>query len=404
MDIVSRFVNYVRIDTQSDEYSESVPSTQKQFNLAKLLKNELEQLGLADIYLSEQCVLYAKLPANCDSEDKIGFVAHMDTSSACSGANVKPKLVKNYKGSKITLNEELGIYLDPEQFPILKKDIGCDLIVTDGTTLLGGDDKAGVAIIMDLMQYLSNHPEVKHGQISIAFTPDEEIGRGVENFDVERFDAQYAYTIDGDDCDGLCYECFNASAAEVIIKGLSIHPGSAKNQMLNALLVAMEFQNQLPVNENPMYTEGYEGFYHLCDMSGDCEEVKMHYILRDHDSAKLKGRKDFMTNLANYLNQKYGAGTVVVNISDTYYNMREIIEQHPEVIERVQKAMQKLAMTPKVEAIRGGTDGANLTFKGLPCPNLGTGDRNCHGRYEYVNVQHMKMMVKLLEEIVTINQ
>jgi len=402
MDIVNRFVNYVRIDTQSDEFCEDAPSTQKQFNLANLLVKELQELGVEDVYLSDTCVVYGHVKANAEAYPKIGFVSHMDTSPAMSGENVKPKWVKNYKGGKILLNKDLDIYLDPEVLPVLKKDIGDDLIVTDGTTLLGGDDKAGIACIMDMLQYLSENPELKHGQISIAFTPDEEVGRGVVNFDYERFDADYAYTVDGSDSNELCYECFNASAATVNIKGLSIHPGDAKGKMKNALIIAMEFESLLPFNEQPMFTEGYEGFHHLCDMNGECEAATMHYIIRDHDQNKLEEKIAQFEKAAETLNQEYGEGTIELEISHTYSNMKDKILENPEVLERARKAMANLGMEPNSEPVRGGTDGSNLTTHGLLCPNLGTGDRNCHGKFEYVNVRHMREVSRLLVEIVTL--
>ena len=404
MDLLERFVNYVRIDTKSDEYSETAPSTMKQFDLARVLVKELEELGLSDVVLSDTCVVYGKLPANTDAEaDRIGFVSHMDTSPAFSGTDVKPKLVRNYKGGAILLNKELNIVLDPEQFPSLKKDIGDDLIVTDGTTLLGADDKAGIAEIMDMLQYLQQHPEIPHGQISVAFTPDEEVGRGVENFDLEQFGADYAYTVDGGDADELCYECFNAASADVTVNGLSVHPGGAKGKMLNSLLVAMEFQSLLPTFANPMYTEGREGFNHLNEMDGGCETSHMHYIIRNHDSDLLEKQKEDFHNAADFLNKKYGPQTIELVIKDTYRNMREKIEQHPQILDKVREKMQKLGLEPKSSAARGGTDGASLTVMGLPCPNLGTGGRNCHGKYEYAAIGQMRTVVKLLVEIARID-
>lgn len=401
--IVERFLRYVKIDTMSDEFSSNIPSTAKQFDLANLLVAELKEVGLFDAHVDENCIVYAHLPANVQGDyDKIGFLAHMDTSPAMSGANVQPRIIKNYQGEVIVLNEDKKIYLDPKQFPILKRDIGDDLIVTNGETLLGGDDKAGIAIIMTLLEYLQKHPEVPHGPISIAFTPDEEIGTGVLHMDLKKFDADYAYTIDGFDCNDLSFECFNAASAEVKIQGLSVHPGSAKGKMINSLLVAMEFQNLLPVFSNPMYTQGREGFHHLCDMAGDCENSVMHYILRNHRLDLLEKQKQQMLDAQNFLNKKYGTGTCEVVITDSYRNMREKIEEHPIILERARKAMKKLGLTPYSEPVRGGTDGSSLTMMGMPTPNLGTGDRNCHGKFEYVAIGHMKKVSELLIEMVKV--
>lgn len=405
MDIVKRFVKYVMIDTQSDENSSTAPSTAKQFNLANLLQKELLELGVKDACVSDAGIVYGHLEANCENvTDKIGFIAHMDTSPDMSGSNVRPGLIKNYRGGVITLNKELNIKMDPSVFPSLKKDIGHDLIVTDGTTLLGADDKAGIAAIMDMIQYLNNHPAIKHGKIAIAFTPDEEVGRGTENFDLDQFDADYAYTVDGGNANEIEYENFNAASALVKINGLSIHPGSAKNKMRNSQLIAMEFNSLLPVFDNPACTEGYEGFNHLLNIKGDCENTVMNYIIRNHDRNKFQKQKDDFGNAATFINNKYGEKTVELTIEDTYANMREIIETNFKIVERVKDKMRKIGMTPVSNAIRGGTDGASLTYKGLLCPNIGTGGRNCHGKYEYLSINELKKVSELLVEIATIDE
>lgn len=405
MDIVKRFVRYVTIDTQSDENSTAAPSTAKQFNLANLLQKELNELGISDACVSETGIVYGHLAGNCEeSEDKIGFIAHMDTSPDMSGSNVRPGLIKNYRGGIITLNKELNIKMDPAIFPSLKNDIGHDLIVTDGTTLLGADDKAGIAAIMDMLQYLKDHPEIKHGKIAIAFTPDEEVGRGTENFDLDKFDADYAYTVDGGNANEIEYENFNAASAVVKINGLSIHPGSAKNKMLNSQLVAMEFNSLLPVFDNPACTEGYEGFNHLLNINGDCESTTMNYIIRNHDRTKFQDQKDDFVNAANFINKKYGDKTVELNIEDTYANMREIIETNFKIVEKVKNKMRKIGLNPVSNAIRGGTDGASLTYKGLLCPNIGTGGRNCHGKFEYLSINELKKVSELLVEIAKIDE
>lgn len=405
MDIVKRFVKYVMIDTQSDENSSAAPSTAKQFNLANLLQKELLELGVKDACVSDAGIVYGHLEANCENvTDKIGFIAHMDTSPDMSGSNVRPGLIKNYRGGVVTLNKELNIKMDPSVFPSLKKDIGHDLIVTDGTTLLGADDKAGIAAIMDMIQYLNNHPAIKHGKIAIAFTPDEEVGRGTENFDLDQFDADYAYTVDGGNANEIEYENFNAASALVKINGLSIHPGSAKNKMRNSQLIAMEFNSLLPVFDNPACTEGYEGFNHLLNIKGDCENTVMNYIIRNHDRNKFQKQKDDFGNAATFINNKYGEKTVELTIEDTYANMREIIETNFKIVERVKDKMRKIGMTPVSNAIRGGTDGASLTYKGLLCPNIGTGGRNCHGKYEYLSINELKKVSELLVEIATIDE
>ena len=402
MDIIQRFLNYVSIDTQSDESSLTSPSTDKQFNLAHVLYDELKCLGISDLKLTDNCIVYARIPANTDEDyDRIGFIAHMDTSPDFKGKDVKPRIIKNYDGSAITLNEELQIVLDPHNFECLKRDIGSDLIVTDGTTLLGADDKAGIAIIMDMAQRIMSYNTVKHGDIAIAFTPDEEVGRGTENFDTEYFNVDYAYTVDGGNADEIEYENFNADSACVKVHGLSIHPGSAKGKMLNSQLVAFEFNSLLRTFDNPAYTEGYEGFNHLTSINGDCENTVMNYIIRNHDKNLLLKQENDFKNAMEFLNRKYGDGTVEVEIVHTYANMREFIEKRMDIIDKVKRIMREMNMEPKSSPIRGGTDGASLTYMGLPCPNLGTGGRNYHGKYEYLSINEFLIMSELVYKIVT---
>lgn len=401
MDLIERFLKYVQIDTESMPESTLTPSTLKQKDLGRILVEELHELGLNDAMMSEEGIVYAWLKSNLDRPcDKVGFVAHMDTSPDMSGKNVNPRLIKNYDGKDIVLNEALNIKMSPKDFPSLKEDIGSDLIVTDGTTLLGADDKAGVAEIMDMIAYFVAHPEQKHGDIAIAFTPDEEVGRGTENFDVKLFNADYAYTVDGGDVNEVDYENFNAASAKVVVNGLSIHPGGAKAKMKNSLLMAMEFQSLLPVFDNPAYTEGYEGFNHLTTLSGDCEKTVMNYIIRNHDKALLEKQKGDFENAALFMNRKYGDNSIELVIEDTYANMRSYIEKKMSMIEIVYEAIRDMGMTPVSHAIRGGTDGASLTYMGLPCPNLGTGGRQCHGKYEYASINEMKKASELLIRIV----
>ena len=400
MDLIERFIKYVKVDTESMHESSLTPSTLKQLDLGNMLVEELHELGLKDAFISEQGVVYAKLKSNMDKEvDHIGFIAHMDTSPDMCGKDVKPRIIHHYDGNEIVLNSELNIVMAPEEFPLLKKDVGSDLIVTDGTTLLGADDKAGVAEIMDMVEYFVTHPEVKHGNISIAFTPDEEVGRGTENFDVKLFNADYAYTVDGGNASDIDFENFNAASAKVTINGLSIHPGTAKNKMKNSQLMAMEFHHLLPVELNPAYTEGYEGFNHLTTMAGDCEKTVMNYIIRNHDKTLLEKQKRDFENAAIFMNAKYGSESVVLEIEDTYMNMRSYIEKNMDIVNQVYEVISEMGMTPNSSAIRGGTDGASLTYMGLPCPNLGTGGRNCHGKFEYASINEMRQVSKLLIEI-----
>lgn len=397
---IDRLLNYVSYDTESDEASESCPSTAKQLVLAEQLRQELIELGATDVRMSEYGYLFARIPATSDEKVPVlGFIAHMDTSPALSGADVKPRIVQDYDGGDIVLNEEKQIVMKVADFSFLPGLKGEDLIVTDGTTLLGADDKAGIAEIMTMAEHLLTHPEIKHGEICIGFTPDEEIGRGADRFDVADFGADIAYTVDGGALGELEYENFNAASAKVVIHGASIHPGSAKLKMKNALLIGMEFQSLLPTFENPMYTEGYEGFYHLDVMNGSVEEAQMDYIIRDHDRAKFEEKKRFFADAAAFLNRKYGEGTVVCEIRDSYYNMKEKIEPCMYLIDTAEAAMRACGVEPIVVPIRGGTDGARLSYMGLPCPNLCTGGYNYHGKYEFIPVGSLEKTTEILVEI-----
>ncbi len=403
MNVIDKFLKYVSIDTRSDEESTTSPSTIKQHDLAKLLTQELEAMGAEEVfYDTEHCYVYGSIPATEGGEQipTIGFIAHMDTSPAMSGTNVKPRILKQYDGQDILLNAEENVVLKVADFPEIKKYVGQDLIVTDGTTLLGADDKAGIAEIMTMAEYLLKHPELKHGKIRIGFTPDEEIGQGPDHFNVELFGADYAYTVDGGALGELEFENFNAAGAKVTVHGRNVHPGSAKGKMKNAILIAQEFQSMLPVFENPMYTEMYEGFYHLDNIVGNVEETKLDYIIRDHDKVKFTEKKARFLATADFLNGKYGDGTIVVDMGDSYYNMREVIEPHMFLIDLVKEAMEELEIEPIITPIRGGTDGARLSFMGLPCPNICTGGENFHGKYEYVCVQSMEKIVELLIKVV----
>lgn len=400
MTVIERFLKYVSFDTQSDETTEITPSTSKQMVFAKYLQSELEDLGLEDISLDENGYLFATLPANVDRDiPTIGFIAHMDTSPDMSGKDVKPRIVADYQGQDIPLCEEEGIILSPNQFPELLDHIGEDLIVTDGHTLLGADDKAGIAEIVGAMAYLKEHPEIEHGKIRIGFNPDEEIGLGAHKFDVEKFGCKWAYTMDGGEVGELEFENFNAAAAKVEVKGLNVHPGYAKDKMVNSLLVANEFVSMLPVNEVPAMTEGYEGFFHLIGMEGDVEHTTLSYIIRDHDREKFEARKALMQECAVNLNEKYGQGRVEVQVKDQYYNMRQQVEPLMHIIDLAFAAMKEAGVEPKVKAIRGGTDGAQLSFKGLPCPNIFAGGLNFHGRYEFVPIQSIEKAMKVVAKI-----
>ena len=399
MDIVDRFIKYARIDTQSDESSTQTPSTQKQFNLAKEVEKELLEMGLTDVSLDNNCYLMATLPANTRKDvPVIGFIAHFDTSPDMSGENVNPRIVKNYDGKDIVLNESKNIVMSPSDFPELLNHIGEDLIVTDGNTLLGADDKAGVAEIVSAMKYLVDHPEIEHGKIRIGFTPDEEIGRGADKFDVAKFGAAWAYTMDGSELGELEYENFNAASAKIKIEGRNVHPGYAKDKMINALHVANELIALLPVNERPESTEGYEGFYHLISQNGTVEEANLSFIIRDHDRAKFEERKMIIENSVAALNQKYG-NRLSLELKDQYYNMREKVEPVMHVIDYASRAMEELGVKPHVRPIRGGTDGARLSFMGLPCPNIFAGGLNFHGRYEFLPIPSLRKASQVIVKI-----
>lgn len=401
-DVIDRFLQYVQIDTQSREESSSTPTTMKQHDLAKLLAEQLKEMGAEEIvYDKEHCYVYASVPAAPGYEEApvLGYIAHMDTSPAVTGTGVKPRIIIGYDGGDICLNREKNVVMKVSDFPSLLNYRGQDLIVTDGTTLLGADDKAGIAEIMAAAKVLLEQKSIPHGKLRIGFTPDEEVGAGADYFDVSLFGAAYAYTVDGGKTGELEYENFNAAGAKVTFQGRSVHPGDAKNKMRNAVLLSQEFQALLPCNENPMYTEGYEGFYHLDSITGNVEEAAADYIIRDHDRKKFEQKKEFFLKTAAYMNEKYGEGTVVVEMKDSYYNMKEIIEQHMHLIEKAKQSMEELGITPATLPIRGGTDGARLSFMGLPCPNLGTGSHNCHGKYEYACVQSMEKNVELLLRI-----
>ena len=398
MDITERFLNYVKFDTQSAEDSESVPSTEKQLVFAQYLKKELENEGMKDVYMDEMGYIYATLPSNMKQEvPTIGFISHYDTSPDCSGKDVKPQIIRNYQGNDIELSP--GIVSTPKKFPELLQHIGEDLIVTDGTTLLGADDKAGIAEIVQAMCWLRDHKEIRHGDIRIAFNPDEEIGMGAHHFDVERFGCQWAYTMDGGDLGDLEVENFNAASAKVTIKGVSVHPGYAKGKMINANRLAAEFAERMPKDETPEETEGYEGFYHLLGIESNIEQAKLSYIIRDHDRERFEERKDFIKKQAIAMNEKYGEGTVSITVNDQYYNMKEKIDPQMHVIDIVLKAMQETGVPPRVEPIRGGTDGAQLSFKGLPCPNIFAGGVNFHGPYEFVSIQVMEKAMQVIVKI-----
>ena len=400
MNIEKRFLKYVSFDTQSDEYSNTTPSTLKQLELGKELVKEMLEIGITDAHLDEYGIVYGTIKGNGGHGDVVGFIAHMDTSPDASGKNIKPQKITNYDGSIITINEELGLTLDPNKFDILNKMVGHDLITTDGTTLLGADDKAGVAIIMDLANYLYEHPEVKHNDIKIAFTPDEEVGRGPDNFDVKKFNAQYAYTLDGGDIEEYNYENFNAYGVKVEITGKSIHPGDAKNKMVSAINVAIEFENMLPEQMKPYYTDNYDGFNHLHHLEGGCQKATMEYIIRNHDYDIAQKQIADFKRIKTYLDEKYGYELVKLDIQESYLNMAKIIKDNYYIIDNLTQAMAKVGIKAHATPIRGGTDGARLTFMGLPCPNIGTGGANFHGPFEFVSLTMMKQAVEVLKEII----
>ena len=398
MDIVERFLNYTKFDTQSAEDADCVPSTKKQLVFAEYLKKELETEGLDDVEMDDKGYIYATLRANTkDRVPTIGFISHYDTSPDCSGADIQPQIVHGYDGSDILLSE--GIVSSPKKFPELLQHVGEDLIVTDGHTLLGADDKAGIAEIVQAMVYLQQHPEIKHGPIRVAFNPDEEIGMGAHHFDVERFGCEWAYTMDGGDVGELEFENFNAASAKVTIHGVSVHPGYAKDKMVNANRLAAEFAAMLPADETPETTEGYQGFYHLIGMQTNTELGRLSYIIRDHDRDRFEDRKRFIQRCAEQMNAKYGEGTVDIEVKDQYYNMKEKIDPQMHVIDLVLHAMQSVSVAPKVKPIRGGTDGAQLSFRGLPCPNIFAGGINFHGPYEFVPIQSMEKAMQVIVKI-----
>jgi len=399
-EVCERFLRYIAFDTASDENSHSIPSTKSQLAFGKTLVRELLELGLKQCTQDKNGYVMATLPANIKGKiPVIGLIAHLDTSSECSGCNIRPHLIKNYPGGDILLNDELGIYLLEAEFPELKKYYGQDLITTDGTTLLGADDKAGIAEIVTAMAYLLKHPEIEHGPIRLAFTPDEEIGRGCDHFNLEKFGADFAYTIDGGELGQLETENFNAATATFTIHGKSVHPGTAKNKMINSVLVALELIDMFPANEIPAKTEGYEGFFHLINITGTVEQTVLKYIIRDHDLEIFERRKGFAESCAGQINRKYNAELVKLEIKDTYYNMKEILEQHPHVPALAEQAMRDMKIEPLKVPIRGGTDGARLSFMGLPTPNLFTGGHNFHGRYEFIPVQSMQKAVETIVRI-----
>lgn len=401
MDIVERFLKYVSFDTQSAEDQETTPSTAKQLKLAEYLRDELQSIGLTEVEMDENGYVYATLPANTDKEvPTIGFISHMDTSPDCSGANIKPRIVQQYDGGDIVLDAEAGLITSPKKFPELLDHVGEDIIVTDGHTLLGADDKAGIAEIVQAMVYLIEHPEIKHGRVRVGFNPDEEIGLGAHKFDVKKFDCAWGYTMDGGELGELEYENFNAASAKIEVKGVSVHPGYAKGKMINAARVAAEFAAQMPVTETPEQTVEFEGFYHLLSIEGNVEHATLSYIIRDHDRKRFEKRKQFVEKAAEWLNERYGEGVVTVTINDQYYNMREMIEPVPHVIDIVLDAMKQCNIPSKVRAIRGGTDGAQLSFMGLPCPNIFAGGLNFHGPHEFLPIPSLKKASELVVKII----
>jgi len=398
-----RFLRYVKFETRSDEKSETIPSTPTQLEFAKILVKELEEIGMENVYVNDACFVNATLPGNVDKDvPVIGFIAHMDTADF-NATNVNPKIVENYDGEDIVLNEAKDIVLSVEEFPNLKNYVGKTVITTDGTTLLGADDKAGIVEIVEAMKYLIEHPEIKHGTVKVAFGPDEEIGRGADNFNVEEFGADFAYTMDGGPVGELEYESFNAAGAVFKIKGKSVHPGTAKGKLINASLIAAEIVNSFPADEVPEKTEGYEGFYFLDKINSNCEEAELSYILRDHDREKFEAKKEFAANVAKKINEKYGKELVSVEIKDQYYNMGEIIKDHMNVVEIAKKAMENLGIKPVIEPIRSGTDGSKISFMGLPTPNIFAGGENFHGKYEFVALESMILATDVIVEIVKLN-
>lgn len=401
MTVLERFLHYISIDTQSDDNSTTTPSTAKQFDLLNLLHDELKALGLSDIRLDDKGYLMATLPANTTkSVPVIGFIAHVDTSPDMPGLNVKPSLIADYDGKDIVINKEKNLVLSTAEFPELLNYLGCTIITTDGNTLLGADDKAGIAEIITAVEHLIKNPDIEHGTIKIGFTPDEEIGRGVDHFDVQKFNADFAYTMDGGALGELEYENFNAAHAKVSIQGRNIHPGYAKDKMINSMLIAMEFNALLPVNERPEFTAGYEGFYHIIKMEGSVENASLQYIIRDHDRTKFEKKKTFIQDVVDYMNKRYGANTFTLELRDQYFNMKEKVEPVIHVVETAKQAMEELGIEPVVVPIRGGTDGARLSYMGLPCPNIFAGGHNFHGKFEFVPKESMEKAVKVILKII----
>lgn len=401
MDIVERFLKYVSFDTQSAEDQDTTPSTAKQLNLAEYLRDELTSIGMTEVEMDENGYVYATLPANTNKEvPTIGFISHMDTSPDCSGANIHPRIVKHYDGGDIVLDAEAGLVTSPKKFPELLDHVGEDIIVTDGHTLLGADDKAGIAEIVQAMVHLIEHPEIKHGRVRVGFNPDEEIGLGAHKFDVKKFDCAWGYTMDGGELGELEYENFNAASAKIEVKGVSVHPGYAKGKMINAARVAAEFATQMPVTETPEQTIEFEGFYHLLGIEGNVEHATLSYIIRDHDRKRFEKRKAFVQKAAEWMNERYGEGVVTATINDQYYNMREKIEPVPHVVDIVIEAMKQCNIPSKVRAIRGGTDGAQLSFMGLPCPNIFAGGLNFHGPHEFLPIPSLKKASELVVKII----
>ncbi len=401
--LLERFLRYISIDTQSDPTSTTFPSTEKQFDLARLLVEELKELGLSDAHVDENCYVTATLPANTDKYiPVIGFLAHMDTSPDMSGKDIRPQIINNYDGNDILLNKDLGMYLRVKDFPEMGKYVGQTIITTDGTTLLGADDKAGIAIIMTAIESLVKNPEIKHGTIKIGFTPDEEIGKGVDHFDVKKFGAKYAYTLDGSEVGELEFENFNAAFAKVKVQGRNVHPGYAKYKMKNAIIMGTEFNDMLPVFERPEFTEHYEGFFHFIKFDGTVEESTLQYIIRDHDRIKFERRKEQIQEVADFINKKYGQGTITIEMKDQYYNMREKVEPEYHIVEIAEQAMKDLGVKPHIKPIRGGTDGSRLSYMGLPCPNIFAGGHNFHGKYEFVPLESMEKATSVVLKIINL--
>ena len=405
IELIERFTSYVKVDTQSDESSETCPSTEGQWILLRMLVEELKSIGMEEVTIDDDGYVMATLPSNTEKDTPtIGFLAHVDTATDFTGKNVNPQIVENYDGGEIVLNEALKVIMSPKDFPSLPEYKGHTLITTDGTTLLGADNKAGVTEIMTAMDYLIKHPEIKHGKVRVAFTPDEEIGRGPHKFDVAAFNANYAYTVDGGPLGELEYESFNAAGAKITIKGNNIHPGSAKDKMVNSMKIAMELHSQLPAQEVPEHTEGYEGFFHLLSFNGDVEQTSLHYIIRDHDREKFNARKATLESIVNELKGKYGSDKIILELNDQYYNMREKIEPVKEIVDIAHEAMVSLDIEPITKPIRGGTDGSQLSYMGLPTPNIFTGGENFHGKFEFISVENMIKSTNTVIEIIKLTE